>query len=165
MEKGQLVPDELVVKMVLEHIAGNKKGFILDGFPRTIEQAKALDKAFVKDPMDKAILIDVTRDELLRRLTGRWICRKCQKPFHMVSSPPKVAGKCDACGGELYQRADDTMETAKNRLEVYNTQTAPLIDYYRKQGKLLELNGERPIEEVSKELLKKLGWRGDAHRH
>jgi adenylate kinase len=84
---------------------------------------------------------------------------------HMVSSPPKVAGKCDACGGDLYQRADDTMETAKNRLEVYNTQTAPLIDYYRKQGKLLELNGERPIEEVSKELLKKLGWRGDGRSH
>ncbi len=165
MEKGQLVPDEVVVKMVLEHIAGNKKGFILDGFPRTIEQAKALDQAFVKDGIDKAVLIEVTRDELLRRLTGRWICRKCQKPFHLVSSPPKVAGKCDACGGELYQRADDTMETAKNRLEVYNTQTAPLIDYYRKQGKLLELNGERPIEEVSKELLKKLGWRGDGHRH
>jgi adenylate kinase len=165
MEKGQLVPDEVVVKMVLEHIAGNKKGFILDGFPRTIEQAKALDKAFVKDGIDKAVLIDVTRDELLRRLTGRWICRKCQKPFHMVSSPPKVAGRCDACGGELYQRADDTMETAKDRLEVYNTQTAPLIDYYRKQGKLLELNGERPIDEVSRELLKKLGGGGDGHSH
>jgi adenylate kinase len=163
MEKGLLVPDEVVIKMVLERISGNKKGFILDGFPRTIEQAEALDKALGKDGVDKAIYIEVSRDELLRRLSGRWLCRKCQKPYHLVSSPPKVAGKCDVCGGELYQRPDDTRETAEKRLEVYFKQTAPLVDYYRNKKKLLQVEGERPIEEVSKDLLTKLRWRGDGH--
>lgn len=163
MEKGLLVPDEVVIKMVLERISGNKKGFILDGFPRTIEQAEALDKALGKDGVDKAIYIEVSRDELLRRLSGRWLCRKCQKPYHLVSSPPKVVGKCDVCGGELYQRPDDTRETAEKRLEVYFKQTAPLVDYYRNKKKLLQVEGERPIEEVSKDLLTKLRWRGDGH--
>ncbi len=165
MEKGLLVPDEVVIKMVLERISGNKKGFILDGFPRTIEQAEALDKALGKDGVDKAIYIEVSRDELLRRLSGRWLCRKCQKPYHLVSSPPKVVGKCDVCGGELYQRPDDTRETAEKRLEVYFKQTAPLVDYYRNKKKLLQVEGERPIEEVSKDLLTKLRWRGDGHNH
>ncbi|MCX5992264.1 MAG: adenylate kinase [Chloroflexi bacterium] len=163
MEKGLLVPDEVVIKMVLERISGNKKGFILDGFPRTIEQAEALDKALGKDGVDKAIYIEVSRDELLRRLSGRWLCRKCQKPYHLVSSPPKVVGKCDVCGGELYQRPDDTRETAEKRLEVYVKQTAPLVGYYRNKKKLLQVEGERPIEEVSKDLLTELGWRGDGH--
>ena len=149
--------------MVLERISGNKKGFILDGFPRTIEQAEALDKALGKDGVDKAIYIEVSRDELLRRLGGRWLCRKCQKPYHLVSSPPNVVGKCDVCGGELYQRPDDTRETAEKRLEVYFKQTAPLVDYYRNKKKLLQVEGERPIEEVSKDLLTKLRWRGDGH--
>lgn len=153
MDKGLLVPDDVTVKMVLERIAGLSKGFMLDGFPRTIEQAQALDKALGDKPIDKVLYIKVSNEELLRRLSGRWICRQCQSPYHLVSSPPKVPGRCDHCGGELYQRADDTVETAEKRLEVYFAQTAPLIDYYRQSGRLVETDGERPIEEVSREVL------------
>ncbi|OGO02227.1 MAG: adenylate kinase [Chloroflexi bacterium RBG_13_53_26] len=158
MEKGLLVPDEVVTKMVLDRIAGNERGFILDGFPRTIEQAESLDKALREDDIDKAVYIKVSQDELLRRLSGRWICRQCEKPYHLTTSPPKVAGRCDVCGGQLYQRPDDTTETAEKRLKVYFEQTAPLVDYYRKKGRLLEMDGERQIEEVSKDLLSKLRW-------
>lgn len=165
MEKGLLVPDEIVTKMVLERIAGNGKGFILDGFPRTLEQAESLDKALGTDGIDKAVYIEVSREELLRRLSGRWICRGCQKPYHLITSPPKVAGRCDVCGGELYQRSDDTMETAKKRLEVYFEQTAPLVEYYGKKEKLVEMDGERPIEEVNKDLLAKLQWSEDGDNH
>ncbi len=156
VEKGLLVPDEVVIKMVLERIAGNKKGFILDGFPRTIEQAKALDRALADGGVDWAVYIEVSREELIRRLTGRWICRQCQRPYHLVSSPPKVAGRCDVCGGELYQRPDDTVETVQKRLEVYFNQTAPLVDYYREKSKLLEIDGEKSIEEVERQLVAKL---------
>jgi len=157
MEKGLLVPDEITIRMILERLNSLKsdQGFMLDGFPRTIEQAKALDKALADEDkaIDKVMYVKVSNEELLRRLSGRWICRQCQTPFHMVSSPPKVAGKCDNCGGELYQRADDTRETAEKRLEVYFSQTAPLIDYYQKKGKLAEIDGQQNIEEVSKKLL------------
>ncbi|MBM4462238.1 MAG: adenylate kinase [Chloroflexi bacterium] len=153
MEKGLLVPDEVTIRMILRHIDGIKQGFMLDGFPRTIEQAQALDKALGNKGIEKVIYIRVSEKELLRRLSGRWICRQCQAPYHLVSSPPKVAGKCDACGGELYQRADDTLETARKRLETYFAQTAPLIDYYRQDGKLVEIDGERAIEEVNRKLV------------
>ena len=156
MEKGLLVPDEITIRMVSERIASleSNQGFLLDGFPRTIEQAQALDKALAgeKKTIDKVVYIKVSNEELLRRLSGRWICRQCQTPYHMISSPPKVTGTCDRCGGELYQRADDTRETAEKRLEVYFAQTTPLIDYYQKEGKLVEINGQQGIEEVSKEL-------------
>jgi adenylate kinase len=165
MEKGLLVPDEIVTKMVLERIAGNEKGFILDGFPRTLEQAESLDKALGTHGIDKAVYIEVSREELLKRLSGRWICRRCQKPYHLISSPPKVAGSCDFCGGELYQRSDDTMETAQKRLEVYFEQTAPLVEYYGKKEKLVEMDGERLIEEVNKDLLAKLHWSEDGDNH
>ncbi|OGO02794.1 MAG: adenylate kinase [Chloroflexi bacterium RBG_13_54_8] len=153
MDKGLLVPDDVTAKMILERIAGLSRGFMLDGFPRTIQQAQALDKALGKKSIDKVLYIKVSEEELLRRLSGRWICRQCQSPYHLVSSPPKVAGQCDHCGGELYQRSDDTMETAQKRLEVYFAQTAPLIDYYEQSGRLAEIDGERRIEEVGKELL------------
>ena len=159
VEKGLLVPDEIVIKMVLERIAGNKKGFILDGFPRTIEQARALDQALANGGVDWAVYIKVSREELIRRLGGRWICRQCQRPYHMVSSPPKVSGKCDVCGGELYQRPDDTVETVEKRLEVYFDQTAPLVDYYKEKGKLLEIDGEKSIEEVAQQLMLKLNMK------
>lgn len=152
MEKGLLVPDEVTIKMILGRITEIKQGFMLDGFPRTIEQALALDEALAQEGIEKAIYIEVSREELLRRLSGRWICRQCQAPYHTVSAPPRVAGKCDLCGGELYQRSDDTAETAEKRLEVYFRETAPLIDYYRQSGRLVETDGERGIEEVSKEL-------------
>jgi adenylate kinase len=153
MEKGQLVPNEITIKMVLERIqaADCQSGIMLDGFPRNVEQAKALDQAFKqqKRQIDRAVYIKVSEAELLTRLTGRWICRSCQAPYHEVNSPPKVAGKCDKCGGELYQRADDNTATIKKRLEVFFAETAPLIEYYSKAGKLLEVQGEGTMEEIS----------------
>lgn len=157
MEKGQLVPDEITVKMVLGRISAPDcaKGVILDGFPRTLEQARALDKALAVEgkSIDKALYIKVSNKELLRRLSGRWICRNCQTPYNIVELPPKVAGKCDRCGGELYQRADDTEETAKKRLDVYFAQTAPLIKYYTEAGKLVEIDGENSVDKVGSALI------------
>jgi len=153
MEKGVLVPDEVTTGMILERIAESSQGFILDGFPRNMEQAQALDIALAEEAIDKVIYIKVSQEELLRRLSERWVCRQCETPYNLVSSPPKVAGKCDLCGGELYQRPDDNKETAQKRLEVYFAQTTPLISYYQQRGKLVEINGEKAIEEVSKELL------------
>lgn len=157
MDKGELVPDDVTVKMVLDRIARPDcaSGFLLDGFPRTIPQAEALDEALTAESkaIDKAVSVAVPNEELIKRLSGRWICRSCQAPFHMVDAPPKEAGKCDHCGGELYQRDDDNETTVRNRLDVYMKQTAPLIDYYKKQGKLLEVNGNQPVDAVTKEML------------
>lgn len=136
MERGELVPDEVTTQMVLERLAvpDCARGVILDGFPRNLAQAQSLDKALKqqKKDVDKVILLEVSDEELIKRLSGRWICRNCQAVYHIMNSPPKMAGKCDKCGGELYQRPDDNVETIKNRLEVYAAQTAPLIDYYGK---------------------------------
>lgn len=160
MERGALVPDEITIKMVLERIAAPdcKVGMILDGFPRSLAQAQALDKAFTGQgkAVDKVIYIKVAEGELLKRLGGRWICRQCQTPYHEISSPPKIKGKCDKCGGELYQRADDTEETVKKRLVVYFAETAPLIDYYTRAGKLVEVKGEGALEDVEKRIVKSL---------
>jgi adenylate kinase len=157
MEKGQLVPDEITIQMVLERLTKPdcKSGAILDGFPRTLEQAKALDKALAKQSraIDKVVNIRVTEEEVLKRLSGRWICRNCQAPYHEVDNQPKVTGKCDRCGGELYQRADDKPETIKNRLKVYEKETSPLIDYYKKSGKLLEVISEGGPEAVHRKIL------------
>lgn len=153
MEDGQLVPDEITIKMVLERISAPdcETGIILDGFPRNLDQAKALDTALtgLAKKIDNAVYIKVAEEELLKRLTGRWICRDCQAPYHEVTSPPKVKGKCDKCGGELYQRADDVTETIKKRLQVYFAETFPLIDYYARAGKLLEVDGEGNIDGIS----------------
>lgn len=157
MEKGLLVPDEITIRMILERIANADcaKGFILDGFPRTLDQAKALDTALKErgEAIDKVLYIRVATDELVRRLSGRYICRNCQTPYHEVSSPPKVAGICDLCGGELYQRPDDSPETVRKRIEVYFAETSPLIDYYRKASKLVEIEGEGEIEEIGEKLV------------
>jgi adenylate kinase len=156
MEKGQLVPDDITVRMILERIdePDCEKGFILDGFPRTLEQAQALDNALSIDKsIDKAVYIKVSTEELVRRLSGRWICKQCQTPYNIDSSPPRSHGICDKCRGELYQRDDDKESTIRNRLDVYFNQTMPLIEYYHDQGKLLEANGEQQIEEVAKELV------------
>jgi adenylate kinase len=160
MEKGQLVPNEITIKMVLERISSPDctGGIILDGFPRNVEQAKALDEALKlqKKSMDKAVYIKVSEAELLSRLTGRWICRKCQTPYHEVTSPPKVKGVCDKCKGELYQRADDNTATIKKRLEVFFAETAPLADYYARTGKLLEIDGEGTMEAISTRIINAL---------
>jgi len=157
MEKGQLVPDEITIQMVLERLSSPdlKNGAILDGFPRNIKQAEALDKAMAasKKKIDKVVYIKVSEKELLKRLSGRWICRNCQAPYHEVDSPPKAKGKCDRCGGELYQRADDNTETVKKRLKVYFAETMPLIDYYKKDGKLLEIEGEGSTDEVNRRIV------------
>jgi adenylate kinase len=161
MEKGQLVPDEITIQMVLERLASPdlKNGAILDGFPRNIRQAEALDRAMAagKKKIDKVVYIKVSEKELLKRLGGRWICRRCQAPYHEVDSPPKVKGKCDRCGGELYQRPDDRPETVKKRLKVYFEETMPLIDYYQRAGKLLEIDGEGGTDEVNRRIVTALG--------
>ncbi len=160
MDKGALVPDDITIKMVLERINdGNcESGCVFDGFPRTLEQAKALDKALaaIGRAIDKAIYIQVPGEKLIKRLSGRWLCRQCQALYHVAASPPKTVGVCDKCGGELYQRADDTEGTIKERLKVYLAQTLPLLDYYREQGKLVEVNGDAEIEEVTERIIRAL---------
>jgi len=157
MEKGILVPDEVTIKMALGRIAAPDcdRGMILDGFPRTLGQAQSLDEALAAEGkgIDLVLYIKVSVDELLRRLSGRWICHDCQAPYNMTDKPPKVQGKCDLCRGELYQRADDTVETARKRLEVYFAQTASLIEYYAKTGKLVEMNGDQGIESITTNLI------------
>jgi len=157
MEKGMLVPDEITIRMVLERISAPdcERGVIFDGFPRNLAQAEALDKALARQAkaIDGVVYIKVSEEELLNRLSGRWICRQCQAPYHAVNSPPRVWGKCDQCGGELYQRSDDTEETVKERLQVYFAQTAPLIDYYAQAGKLLEVDGEGSLDGVGERIM------------
>ena len=157
MEKGMLVPDDITIRMVLERLSAPdcKTGIILDGFPRNLQQAEALDKALTQQDkaIDKAVFIKISEDKLLNRLSGRWICRNCQASYHAINSPPKVRGKCDTCGGELYQRSDDNIETIKKRLQVFFAETAPLIDYYAQADKLLEMDGEGDIEEISQNIV------------
>jgi adenylate kinase len=157
MEKGQLVPDKVTIQMVLERLGKPDciKGAILDGFPRNLEQARALDKALAEQAkaIDKVINIKVSEAEVIKRLSGRWVCRDCQTPYHETDNPPKVKGKCDRCGGELYQRADDKPETVKERLKVYEKETLPLIQYYKKSGKLAEVVSEGGPEAVHRKIL------------
>ena len=157
MERGDLVPDAVTIRMIQERLAlaDCATGCLLDGFPRTLAQAEALDGMMASGvkQIDKVLYIKVSNEELIRRLSGRWICRNCQTPFHVVFNPPRVAGVCDRCGGELYQRADDTAEAVKNRLDVFEAQTAPVIGYYRKQSKLIEINGEQAVDAVAKEII------------
>lgn len=157
MEKGVLVPDEVTIQLISERLKAPdcKGGCIFDGFPRTLTQAEALDRMLAGQgkALDKAVYIEVPEEELLKRLSGRWICRKCQAPYHEVTSPPRVSGVCDRCGGELYQRPDDNVETVKERLKVYFDQTVPLLDYYWAQGKLVCVDGKLGIEEVTEAII------------
>ena len=162
MDKGQLVPDGITISMLIQRmdsLPAACQGVLLDGFPRTIEQARRLDEALASRGMmvDRAILIDVAQGELLSRLARRWTCRSCGAVYHEVSQPPRRAGACNLCGGGLYQREDDREETVKQRLEVYFSQTAPVIEFYREQGKLAEVDGQGEIREVSESLLSALG--------
>ncbi len=163
MERGKLVPDDITVRMLLERLGSSdcEKGAILDGFPRTMDQAKALDGAFEEthNDIDAVLHVNVSEEELVRRLSGRRICQDCQAPYHLVSSPPKAAGVCDKCGGQLYQRPDDSEETVRNRLQVYGEQTSPLVDYYVNCNKLLEIDGEQLIQSVRKDTLAALKMR------
>lgn len=163
MDKGELVPDDVVVGVVEERLTQPDldKGYMLDGFPRTLPQAEALDKILEKQgvSLDHAILVDVPDEELMKRLTGRRTCRnsECGKMYHVMFNPPKQEGVCDACGSELYQRDDDSEATIRERLNVYHQQTAPLVDYYDKKGLLRRVNGVGPIDEIFGQITKILG--------
>lgn len=152
MDKGELVPDSVVIGLVKERLAHGdcKKGYILDGFPRNTSQAVTLDKvlAEMKAPIDLALSVDVDKDDLMKRLTGRRTCRKCQQMYNIYFSPSKKEGICDKCGGELYQRDDDREETIRKRLDVYEAQTAPLVDYYKKRGVLKSVLGVGSINQI-----------------
>ncbi|EGC2539526.1 adenylate kinase [Listeria monocytogenes] len=152
MDNGDLVPDEVTNGIVRERLAEDdaKNGFLLDGFPRTVEQAEELENILndLGTELDAVINIEVDKDVLMKRLTGRWICRTCGKTYHEIYKPPKVPGKCDLDGGELYQRDDDKKETVEKRLNVNMKQTKPLLDFYSEKGKLHNINGEQDIKDV-----------------
>jgi adenylate kinase len=160
MDKGELVPDKITIRMILERMdqPDCASGCVFDGFPRTLRQAEALDEALKKRgrTIDKTIYLEVPDEELVKRLSGRWLCRKCQTPYHITNSPPRTPGKCDKCGGELYQRPDDREETVRERLRVFLTQTAPILDYYEKRGKLVRVNGNLGMQAVAKEIVSAL---------
>ena len=157
MEQGSLVPDQLVIGIIEERLqqADCARGFILDGFPRTVAQAEALDSTLSKAGLKLKYVfnIEVVNEELIKRLTGRRVCRKCGESFHITFNPPEKEGLCDSCGGELYQRDDDREETIRNRLKVYQAQTAPLITFYEEKDILHSVDGVGSIEEIKERLL------------
>ncbi len=157
MDKGQLVPDELTVEILLDRVANEdcKNGYVLDGFPRTIPQADVLDKELTKlgDKVDFAINVDVPDENIVRRMSGRRACLKCGATYHIEHIPPKKEGICDTCGSELVQRDDDKPETVQNRLSVYHEQTQPLIDYYNKKNILKTVDGTKDMQEVFSDIV------------
>jgi adenylate kinase len=161
MDTGALVPDDVVIGLVDERLgqADAARGWVLDGFPRTVAQAEALHRLLHDKgvELDRVIFFQVSREELLRRLTGRRVCRECGTAFHLVFNPSATAGRCDRCGGPLYQREDDAESAVARRLEVYATQTAPLLDHYRRRHILTEVPGEGKVEEVTAAIRKGLG--------
>lgn len=153
MDKGLLVPDEVtnqMVKSYLENLEDKKNGFLLDGYPRTIDQAKAFDALSEGSDLaiDTVIAMELDFSVLSGRITGRRLCRNCGEIYHMVTKPPKQEGVCDNCGGELYQRKDDTEESLKVRLDEYSRQTKPVLDFYEKKGLVKHINADQPIEKV-----------------
>ncbi len=150
IDEGKLVPDEVVIGIIKDRLVEDdcKDGFILDGFPRTIPQAEALDKMGIE--IDKVIDIEVADDVIIDRMSGRRVCEKCGRPYHLVSLRPKVEGVCDDCAGALIQRKDDHPDTVKARLEIYHNETEPLKDYYEKQGKLYVVEGANSVEETTR---------------
>ena len=161
MDQGALVPDELTCDLVMNRIQQDdcKNGFVLDGFPRTIPQAEALDAALgkINEKMDYAIDVDVPDENIVNRMSGRRACLNCGATYHLISIPPKVEGICDRCGSEIVLREDDKPETVQKRLKVYHEQTQPLIDYYKNQGILKSVDGTQPMDEVFKAIVTILG--------
>ncbi|HBD65084.1 MAG TPA: adenylate kinase [Clostridiales bacterium] len=161
MDQGLLVPDELTVELVKDRLlqddCGN--GFLLDGFPRTVNQADALDEALqsMNQKLDYVVNIIVRKELLIERAVGRRVCKDCGQTYHITFNKPKKEGICDNCGGELLQRKDDAEETVTTRINVYQEQTEPLIDYYTKKGIIIDIDGERPIAEVGKDIVAKMG--------
>ena len=164
MERGVYVPDDVTIGMITEWIndPDHASGFVLDGFPRTQAQAQALDDALSdRGGIDHVVFIRVSDEELVKRLSGRIICTKCPRPYNLNSSPPVTEGQCDddECDGELYQRDDDKAEVVARRIEVYNEETEPVVDYYRQAGNLSEIDGEQPVDEVAQALAGAVGTR------
>ncbi len=161
MDKGELVPDDLVIEIATTRLLDDdcKNGFLLDGFPRTVHQAEELDKFLAAHQLklDYAIDVAVEKQALITRLTGRRVCEKCGAGYHVVNLKPQVDGVCDQCGGKLIQRADDTIETVENRIDVYEKQTMPLIEYYEKAGNILHIDGDRALDVVFADIVRALG--------
>lgn len=161
MDKGELVPDELVIELIMDRFAQDDcvNGYVLDGFPRTIPQAEELDKALksVNDNLDYAIDVEVPDDNIINRMSGRRACVNCGATYHIVHNPPKVENECDTCNGELILRDDDKPETVKNRLDVYHTQTEPLLKYYTEKGILYTVNGTQDMDTVFDSICKIVG--------
>jgi adenylate kinase len=161
MQKGELVPDKVMLDLIGDQLAGKEygKGFVLDGFPRTVAQAEGLDALLKRlgGTLDRVLFVNVPRDTIVERLSGRRTCKNCGSLYHVSLAPAKEAGRCDRCSGELYQREDDREETIGARLNVYEKQTAPLIDYYKKKGLLREIDGTGEVEEVQDRVVKALG--------
>lgn len=157
MDKGELVPDEVVIGMVKERLQQDdcQEGFLLDGFPRTLAQAKALDVTLeeLNIKLDSVINIDVPMDKLMNRLTGRRVCKGCGASYHVIFNPPAEEGKCNSCGGELYQRSDDNEESVGTRLNSYMEKTQPLIDHYKAKNLLKNINGDQDIDKVLADIL------------
>jgi len=169
-DRGALVPDDLTIRMLMARVdevlvgQSSLRGMLLDGFPRNQAQAESLDLA-LRDRGDRlaaVVRVDVPRDILMDRLTGRLICPNCGATYHRVFNPPKNDGVCDVCGSTLTQRSDDTPEAVERRLSIYYEQTAPVLDYYRKSGLLVDIDGDRPIDEVSASIIEALAPRFDA---
>lgn len=159
MKKGELVPDEIVLGIIETKFDSDIKveqGYMLDGFPRTVNQAKGLDRILekVKQPLDYVFYLESTEGVILSRLTGRRICRNCGALFHMTNKPPKQDGVCDHCGGETYQRTDDSVDTIKNRLNIYLESSLPVVEYYGEQGKIRKVDSDKEAEEVKEILLR-----------
>lgn len=161
MNKGELVPDDLVIEIATDRLLADDcaRGFLLDGFPRTVYQAEKLDEFLAAhgSKLDKVLDIAVEKDELMVRLTGRRVCKDCGASYHVVNIPPKKEGICDVCGGPLIQRKDDNAETVANRIEVYEAQTMPLIEYYEKAGNIAHIDGATGMENVFADIVKALG--------
>jgi len=159
MQRGELVPDDLIIQMVEAELPRHPGGFIMDGFPRTVAQAQAFDALLARKgiALDAVILFEVDRDTLVRRLSARWTNPRTGRTYNALSDPPRTAGIDDEDGGPLVQRDDDKPQTVEKRLAVYQKQTAPLIDYYKRQGKLVEIDGLAPVEDVTQAIVAKLG--------
>ena len=161
MNRGDLVPDDLVIEIATTRLLADDcaEGFLLDGFPRTVYQAEKLDEFLAAhgSKIDKVLDIAVEKEELMVRLTGRRVCKACGASYHVVNIPPKKEGICDVCGGPLVQRADDNAETVANRIEVYEAQTMPLIEYYEKAGNIAHIDGATGLESVFADIVKALG--------
>jgi adenylate kinase len=164
VDKGELVPGDVITGIVGERLnmPDARKGFVLDGFPRSLPQALALDAVLKRLGMrlDAVVDIKVSGQEIIRRISGRRVCRSCGATYNIYYNPPAIPGVCDVCGGRLYQRADDRAEVVRNRIAIYDKVTGPLIDYYRKQGILIDIDGDGDITQVNSEILEALESRG-----